>query len=182
MLRGELIGLRALTAEDLAVLQQEVFNDVELMLSASRGGWRPRSLADIQDQHGVGHAGKEDPTTVRFAVEELSNGEFAGSAQLWGIDTHNRSAHLGLSLRPNLRGRGLGVDTIRTLCDYGFRVHGLHRLQAETLAANTAARTATEAAGFILEGQLRRNTWAGGDFVDEVVYGLLAHEWANSRT
>lgn len=176
MLRGELIGLRAIVADDLAILQREIFDDVELMLSASRGPWRPSSLESTRTRHDAGLA-NEDATTVRFAIEELSTGELAGSAQLWGIDTHNRRAHLGFTLRPSFRGRGLGKDTIRTLCDYGFRICGLHRLQLETLADNTAARAASEAVGFVLEGQLRRNTWVNGEFVDEVVYGLLAHEW-----
>ena len=54
------------------------------------------------------------------------------------IDLHYRRAHLGLSLRPAFRGRGLGTDMVVALCRYGFAVRGLHRLQVDTLASNTA--------------------------------------------
>ena len=75
---------------------------------------------------------------VPFSVEELASGELAGEAVVWNLDTHNRSAHLGISLRPGFRGKGLGHDTIRALCRYGFTVRGLHRLQLETMDDNAA--------------------------------------------
>ena len=100
----------------------------------------------------------------------------AGDAVLWGIDLHNRNAHIGLGLRPALR-RGLGRDIVRTLCDYAFSTRGLHRVGLETLADNTAMIGAAEALGFVREGLLRQAGWVNGGFLDEVVFGLLADEW-----
>ena len=37
-------------------------------------------------------------------------------------------------------------------------------------------RAATDV-GFVREGLLRRAAWVTGDFVDEVILGLLATEW-----
>jgi RimJ/RimL family protein N-acetyltransferase len=176
MLRGERVGLRAVTPDDVAVFEAEIFGDVELWMIASGGPWTPRPIERAQARH-ESESADDDPSKVRFAAQELATGELAGNAQLWGIDTHNRSAHLGFTLRPSFRGRGLGADTIRTLCDYGFRVRGLNRLQVDTLASNTPARKASEAAGFVLEGELRANSWVDGEFVNEVQLGLLASEW-----
>jgi RimJ/RimL family protein N-acetyltransferase len=107
----------------------------------------------------------------------LENDELAGEALLWAIDTHNRSAHLGISLRPVFRKRGLGVDVVQVLCDYGFAVRGLHRLQIETLADNTAMIRAASRAGFTQEGTLHRSAWVNGEFADEVIFGLVADAW-----
>ena len=115
-----------------------------------------------------------------FSVVELVDGEPAelvGDALLWGIDPHNRSAHLGLALRPKFRGRGFGRDIVRVLCHYGFAVRGLHRLQVETLADNTAMVRAATRAGFLVEGTMRSAAWVTGAFVDEVILGLLASEY-----
>jgi RimJ/RimL family protein N-acetyltransferase len=177
MLRGERIGLRTIAAEDLAVFDAEVHGDVELMMIAAGGPWLPPSLEREQARFGASHTDEPDRTRVTFAIEELATGELAGDAQLWGIDLHHRRAHLGYLLRPGFRGRGLGTDTIRTLCDYGFRVRGLHRLQIDTLASNTASVRAAESAGFTTEGQLRRHSWVGGEFADELILGQLAGEW-----
>ena len=121
-----------------------------------------------------------DPTdeAACFSVVELASGDLAGEAVLWAIDTHNRSAHLGIALLPEFRGRGLGADVVRVLCEYGFAVLGLGRLQVETLADNTAMIAAAVKAGFTVEGTLRRSAWVYGTFTDEVVLGLLAEEWA----
>ncbi len=32
-------------------------------------------------------------------------------------------------------------------------------------------------AGFVLEGTLRRSAWVTGEFLDEVLLGLLAEDW-----
>ena len=117
---------------------------------------------------------------ARFSVVELTSGELAGDAVLWGIDLHNRVAHVGLSLRPTFRGRGLGTDVVRVLCRYAFEVRGLHRVQIDTLAGNDAMITAAIRAGFTREGTLRHSAWVSGDFADEVILGLLASEWTPS--
>ena len=67
------------------------------------------------------------------------------------------------------------------LCRYAFDVHGLHRVSLETLATNTAMRTAALACGFVEEGTLREAAWVMGHRVDEVVYGLLATQWRAAR-
>jgi RimJ/RimL family protein N-acetyltransferase len=67
---------------------------------------------------------------------------------------------------------------IRVLCHYGFVVLGLHRLQLETLADNAAMIAAATRCGFTLEGTLRRAAWVTGEFLDEIVMGLLADEWS----
>jgi RimJ/RimL family protein N-acetyltransferase len=176
MLRGKKVGLRALLLTDLPVLVAEMSNDVELAMIANGHPWRPATVDEAEKRY---RDGLEKPAEnkVQFAVEELATGELAGTTQLWGLDTHNRSAHLGFQLRPSFRGRGLGTDTIRTLCDYAFRVRGLHRLQVDTLASNAASIGAATANGFVPEGLLRRNAWVAGEFVDEALLGLLAEEW-----
>ena len=106
----------------------------------------------------------------------MATGELVGEALLWGIDLHNRSAHLGISLRPAFRGKHLGTDIVRVLCRYGFAVRGLHRLQVDTLADNDAMIGAATRAGFVLEGTLRQAAWVDGSFADEVILSRLATE------
>lgn len=174
MLRGNLVGLRARHASDVAVLHAELYDDVATRSRADSRPWRPIAPGSAASPYAVVEPGDG---AACFSVVALDDGELAGEALLWNIDTHNRSAHLGISLRPAFRGRGFGADTVRVLCDYGFAVRGLHRLQLETLADNTAMIRAAERAGFTQEGRLRRAAWVNGEFADEVVFGLLAAAW-----
>jgi RimJ/RimL family protein N-acetyltransferase len=67
------------------------------------------------------------------------------------------------------------------LCEYGFAVRGLHRLQVDTLAGHTAMIRAASRAGFVHEGTLRRAAWVNGEFADEVILAMLATDWARGR-
>ncbi|HEY9391775.1 MAG TPA: GNAT family protein [Mycobacteriales bacterium] len=175
MLRGDRVGLRARYQADVPVLHSELYDDVVTRSRADTRPWRPINPGSAASPFAV-----TDPTddAAVFSVVELAGDDLAGEALLWNIDPHNRTAHLGISLRPAFRGRGLGTDVVRVLCTYGFAVRGLHRLQVDTLADNAAMIAAAVRVGFMPEGTLRRSAWVDGAFADEVVLGLLATEWA----
>jgi RimJ/RimL family protein N-acetyltransferase len=172
MLRGEIIGLRAQLDSDIEVFEAELANEVETRMRSDSRPWRPVAPGAANSPF-RGPAGDD---AVKFSAVELATGELAGEALLWGIDLHNRSAHLGISLRPAFRGKHLGTDIVRVLCRYGFAVRGLHRLQVDTLADNDAMIGAATRAGFVLEGTLRQAAWVNGSFADEVILSLLATE------
>ncbi|WP_371648738.1 MULTISPECIES: GNAT family N-acetyltransferase [unclassified Streptomyces] len=179
MLRGNKIGLRARHEEDIPILRAELYDDVANASRAESGPWRPvtpgskdpRLVVD-DSQHG----------SVPFSAVELDGGALVGTATLWGIDTHNRTAHIGLGLLPSSRGKGYGTDVVAVLCHYGFVVRGLQRLAIETLSDNAAMLRSAERNGFVREGVLRSSAWVMGEFLDEVLLGLLAQDWkAESR-
>jgi RimJ/RimL family protein N-acetyltransferase len=175
MLRGNLVALRARLAADVPVLHAQLHDDVIVRSRSDPLPWRPRSAE-----------GEDSPYRVRppsddaavFSVVTLADEELVGAAVLWGIDSHNRLAHLGLSLLPAFRGQGLGTDIVAVLCHYGFVVRSLHRLQLETLADNDAMLAAAAKSGFVLEGTLRSSAWVNGEFLDELILGLLAADWS----
>jgi RimJ/RimL family protein N-acetyltransferase len=179
MLRAGKVGLRAREQADVAVLHAELYEDIATRMRADSRPWRPVPASSAASPYAVSEP--RDDHAV-FSVVELASGDLAGEALLWAIDLHNRTAHLGMSLRPAFRGRGLGTDVVVALCQYGFTVRGLHRLQIDTLADNTAMIRAASRAGFVHEGRLRRAAWINGEFADEVILGMLATEWADDGT
>jgi len=185
MLRGALIGLRARVESDVEILHAELYDDVAVRVRADSRPWvplpaGPGSPFQVPDSEDYDAALTAD--TAVFSVVVLDGGDLAGDAVLWGIDLHNRSAHVGVALRPAFRGRGLGTDAVRVLCRYGFEIRGLHRLQLETLTDNHAMARAAEQAGFRREGTLRSSDWVAGSFADVGIFGLLQAEWAGSDT
>jgi RimJ/RimL family protein N-acetyltransferase len=178
VLRGRLVNLRTRVPADVPVLHEQLHDDVEIHMLAAASPWRPVA-ADAEN--GPFAIRPDDDDVAPFSVVEVATGELAGSALLWGIDRHNRNAHLGLSLLPAARGRGLGCDVVRVLCEYGFAVLGLHRLQLETSGHNEAMQNAARKAGFVQEGIQREAGWTAGRFADEVLFGLLAREWTPTR-
>ncbi|MFD5266583.1 GNAT family N-acetyltransferase [Streptomyces sp. NPDC058335] len=174
MLRGSKVGLRARHEEDIPILRAELYDDVVNSARSEGRPWRPITPGSkdsrlVVDDKEEGH--------VPFSVVELDGGTLVGTAVLWGIDNHNRTAHIGLGLLPTSRGKGYGTDVVAALCHYGFAVRGLHRLQIETLSDNAAMLRSAERNGFVREGVLRASAWVMGEFLDEVLLGLLAQDW-----
>ncbi|SCK08705.1 GNAT family N-acetyltransferase [Streptomyces sp. WMMB 322] len=174
MLTGSKVGLRARHEEDVPVLQAELHGDVVNASRADPRPWRPITPGSKDAQFVVDD---KEQRHVPFSVVELDGGELVGSALLWNIDNHNRSAHIGLGLLPSCRGKGYGTDVVAVLCHYGFVVRGLHRLQIDTLCDNAAMLRAAERNGFVREGVLRSSAWVMGEFLDEVLLGLLVRDW-----
>lgn len=159
----------------MQVLHAELYEDLPTHARADTRPWRPIAAGST---HSIYAIHEPSDSVSPFSVVELRTRELAGGAVLWGIDRHNRSAHLGLSLRPGFRGRGLGNDIVQALCEYGFTALGLQRLQIETLSDNVPMLSAARRAGFVVEGTLRRAAWVYGAFADEVILGLLAEDWS----
>jgi RimJ/RimL family protein N-acetyltransferase len=181
MLNGELTGLRARSADDAEILHEELYEDVDDWVRGSNLPWVP-----IASGPGSPYAAPDPaderrgpaPSAAEFSIVELASRELAGQVALWGIDEHNRMAHIGIELRPAFRGRGLGADAVRVVCRYGFALRGLHRLQLETLADNHAMIAVAEKLGFAREGVTRGSSWMNGRFMDDVIFGLLAEEFS----
>ena len=175
VLRGTKVGLRARRDSDVLTLQSGLYDDIPIRVRADSRPWRP--VPPTPDASPYRVAAPADDVEF-FSVVDLDDGDrLAGEALLWGIDLHNRTAHLGVSLLPQFRGRALGTDVVRVLCSYGFSLRGMHRLQVDTLVDNEAMVRAATRVGFAREGVLRRSAWMDGSFVDTVVLGLLAEEW-----
>ena len=168
--------LRARREDDARILHAELYEDTDTWVRSDTRPWIPIPFGPASP-HWPGEEAPSASDAAVFAVAELATGELAGEALLWSIDLHNRSAHLGLSLRPACRGRGLGEDTVRVLCRYGFAIRGLHRLQLETLTDNHAMIAAAERVGFTREGTSRGSSWVNGRWTDDVIFGLLDTEF-----
>jgi RimJ/RimL family protein N-acetyltransferase len=177
MLRGELTLLRARTADDARSLHEGLYEDVDNYVRADTRPWIPIPFGPASP-HWPADAPPSAQDAAVFAVTELASGELAGEALLWGIDVHNRSAHIGISLLPGCRGRGLGRDTVRVLCRYGFAIRGMHRIQMETLSDNRAMIAVAEGLGFTREGTLRSGSWVNGAWADDVLFGMLDTEFS----
>jgi RimJ/RimL family protein N-acetyltransferase len=168
--------LRAATPDDTGFLQR-LWDDVDTWLIAQSRPYVPESQAHKARRLEAALDGS-NATTLLLVVE--ADGQAAGVAALSGIDLHNRRADVAVTLMPEARGAGYGREALAALCDYSFRLRGLHRLGAETLATNIAMQRVAESVGFVREGVLRAQDWQPAGWCDVVVYGLLAEEWAAS--
>jgi ribosomal-protein-alanine N-acetyltransferase len=115
----------------------------------------------------------------RWIVE--ADGEPAGTVSVSGISWQMGYGEIGYQIAEVHQGRGVGKSAVRLLLDRAFAPGALRRVMATIAVYNDASRRLVTSLGFTEEGTLRQHFLVGGNAVDEVVYGLLAHEWSPDR-
>ena len=83
---------------------------------------------------------------------------------------------VGLGLRPDLTGRGLGLEFLLAGIDFGRQRFDLPRVILNVAAFNERAIKHAERAGFVREGVKRQAYWRHGEWVDGVLFGLLRED------
>ena len=181
MLQGERAVLREFRRGDVEARFAEQANDWALHAVAQEAPWQPQTLEQALERFDrAGSGGEPDRANVWFTVARRTDPEQAwvGGAGLWGLNEHQGTAHVGISLSRGARGEGLGTEVLRLLGFYAFRIRHLHRLSLETIATNEPMQRAARAAGFVHEGTDRESAYVLGERVHELRFGLLCSEWA----
>jgi [ribosomal protein S5]-alanine N-acetyltransferase len=104
-------------------------------------------------------------------------GKVAGGVNLRFLFDH-RVAELGYAIARPLWGQGLTTEASRAVLGAAFEHYPeLHRVRARADARNLGSIRVMEKLGMRREGLLREDRLARGEFIDEVIYGLLRREW-----
>lgn len=99
-----------------------------------------------------------------------------GMIELSHFALTDRVAELGYWIVPQYRGNGYATEAARAMCDVGFRVLRLHRIEAGALARNRASIRVLEKAGLRREGILRERARIGRSWIDGVLLARLVTE------
>lgn len=97
------------------------------------------------------------------------------------MGSHGPQLHVPYAHRPRGRGRGIGTEATRLIVGHGFEQLGLHRIALELYSHNHRARRVYEKVGFVEEGVRRQTQLRDGEWADETLMAILAHEWADHR-
>ena len=83
------------------------------------------------------------------------------------------SCFIGYSLDPSYQGKGIMTQAVGLVCEYGFRVLHLHRIEAGVMPRNIASQRVLEKNGFIREGLAKKNVHINGQWEDHYTYGCI---------
>jgi ribosomal-protein-alanine N-acetyltransferase len=102
-----------------------------------------------------------------------SPGHVIGTICYWRIRKENHRAEIGYVLHPDHWRKGIMKEAIFGIFDYGYKVMGLHSIEAVIAAGNKASAAVLESTGFVQEGYLREDVYVQGKFQDTVIYSRL---------
>lgn len=78
-----------------------------------------------------------------------------------------------------LLGQGLGTETTRCVLAHAFDHLGLHRVDLRVLSYNHRAISSYPKCGFVEERREREAVFVDGAWHDDVIMGILAHEFGD---
>ena len=114
--------------------------------------------------------------SVAFAIADPEDDTFLGEVLLHSFEWQHQRAALGVWVRIDERGRGVGLCALRAICLYGFEEVGLARIELTTFPDNGGMVQIAEHAGFKSEGVLRSYTRERGRRCDVAMMSLLPGE------
>jgi RimJ/RimL family protein N-acetyltransferase len=168
VIRGDRVVLRPFRAEEFAA-----WLDARLVGSDDRtvvpsGPPDPSRLRER-----IEHSGQMRDQSLDLAIE--SDGMLVG--EIGTFADPEAGAQAGLFLlsiglfSPSDRGRGLGTEAVRLLCDWLFTSVRAERIESSTAVSNTAMRRVFDKVGFEFVREYRR--WD----VDWAHYGMSRAAW-----
>lgn len=167
---SESVTIRRARRDDVDFLLSLVTHEeVAPFLAAVRPSSREELLAEIERF-------EAEPEAGGVMVIEVG-GRPAGTMAFERVNKRSRIASLGgLAVHPDFRGRRVGDEAARQFQRYLFFELGFHRLQLEIYGFNERALRHAERAGYVREGVRRKAYWRNEQWVDGVLYGLVAED------
>ena len=118
---------------------------------------------------------------VCFGVVPDGCSTAVGIFQLKSLEHGFASAEWGFALGSPFWGTGIFAEAARLVVDFAIDVMGTHRLEARAAVANGRGNGALRKIGAVQEGVLRRSFLRNGVYHDQVLWGIVAHDWRLQR-
>ena len=133
--------------------------------------WNEQTLETIIDF--VNSVAKSQDSYL-FAIIDQSSSTHIGNIKLGPINQKYKYAEISYFIGDKkFRGMGYAQEAVELVCEYGFTVLQLHRIQAGVIDGNTRSEKVLVANGFLLEGRLRHKFIRDGVYLDHLIYGRL---------
>ncbi|MCX4974355.1 GNAT family N-acetyltransferase [Streptomyces sp. NBC_00554] len=176
VLTGEKTVLRPFTRADADGIW-EILDDPDVI----RFTFEPSTELTLERLRSWYGSRATQPDRLDLAVTDRATGELLGEVVLHEWDPTGRNCTFRTLIGPRGRGRGIGTEATRLIVGHGFEQLGLHRIALELYSHNHRARRVYEKVGFVEEGVRRQTQLRDGEWADETLMAILAHEWADHR-
>jgi len=168
------------------VLRAPVASDAEGRLALGNAphihrmfGAEPTSVRDLTPE--AAQSWVDNLAAQQWAWVMTHNERLIGSVRLHTLNLADHRAHLAIGiLDEGALGQGFGTEAMRLVAKFAFDGLSLHRLTLRVLAFNERAIAAYRKVGFIEEGRERETALIDGVWHDDVIMGLLAHEFESA--
>ena len=125
---------------------------------------------------------RQDGQYLCFAMVPHGTDTPIGIFQVRSLESAFGTAEWGFALAVEFWGTGVFLDGARLVVDFAFDVLGTHRLEARAAVKNGRGNGALRKLGAVQEGLLRRSFLRHGEYLDQVLWTILAEDWRLTKS
>lgn len=142
----------------------------------------PKTVEDVSDF--IARTSKEINilgTWFQFVIIERDSDTLIGDIGVHFLETdsENMQVEIGCTLDKNYRGKGYATEALTKIIDYLINDLNKHRIIASIDPANSDSIRLIERLGFRKEAHFKKSLFFHGEWVDDLIYAILAEEWKN---
>lgn len=169
-MQGTWIDLRAVSPDDVNEAYCRWMNDPSTnRFLESR--FQLHSLASLR-QYVIEK--QEDKLNAFFAIILKQEKRHIGNIKLGPVNPNHRLADIGILIgEKDCWGKGYAEEAINLVVDHAFNTLNLHKVTAGCYAPNKGAIRAFKKVGFVQEGVRKAHCLFEGEYVDDVLLGLV---------
>jgi len=120
-------------------------------------------------------------TYACFAVTVVGYDTAIGIFQVRETEPGFGTAEWGFAIGSEFWGTGVFQDGAALVLDFAFDTIGVHRLEARAAVKNGRGNGALLKLGATQECLLRKSFLKNGEYLDQVLYGMIDTDWRGSR-
>lgn len=90
-----------------------------------------------------------------------------------------RQVEIGVTIAPSDQHQGYGCEAVGGVLECLLGGLGKHRVFASVDPRNDRSVALLRSVGMRQEAHFRRSLWIGGEWVDDLVFGVLGSEWSS---
>ncbi|MCX6117972.1 MAG: GNAT family protein [Proteobacteria bacterium] len=116
----------------------------------------------------------------QLGIEERKSGLLVGDCGIW-FDAACKQAEFGITIAPTFQGNGFAVEILNALFNFVFTELKVHRIKASVDPRNRPSMHLMNRLGMRQEAHHRESLWFKNEWVDDVIFAMLAHEWSGKK-
>lgn len=174
ILKGHRLKLRAVEPEDATPMWEM---ECDTQQWRYNGMTAPFSLFNLREYANTYEADPYTAGQIRLIAELIDNDSdieteerIIGMVDLYDISSLNRTAFIGLYVRPMYRNCGYGEEMEELIETYAYNILNIRILGAKVVSGNESSRTIFSHAGFEEAARLKRWVEISGEYHDLYIY------------
>lgn len=176
-LSGSMVTLREMRVSDAPALFAALSTEqVSRFISPP-----PSTVQGFEQFISWSHRQRAEGQYVCFAVVPHGSDTAIGIFQIRSLEQAFGTSEWGFALAEEFWGSGVFMDGAKAVVNFAFEVLGVRRLEARAAVKNGRGVGALRKLGAVQEGLLRRSLVRNGEYLDQILWTLMAEEWLGGK-